>query len=117
MTVRRPLVHINGGIAELPAGDSVAGASGAAGNSVSAVVDFGTTPSDLVVASVSASWVSASSALQCDIAAGTGHDPEDVLLEQLRAIAVSIVAGVGFDVFVHAPYSTHGQYTVIIREV
>ncbi len=34
MTVRRPLVHINGGIAELPAGDSVAGASGAAGTGI-----------------------------------------------------------------------------------
>ncbi len=34
MTVRRPLVHINGGIAELPAGDSVAGASDAAGTGI-----------------------------------------------------------------------------------
>lgn len=111
MTVRRPLVHINGGIAELPAGDSVAG------NSVSTVVDFGTTPTDLVAVNVPASWVSAGSSLQCDIAAGAGHDPEDVLLEQLRALAANIVAGVGFDVLVHAPYSTHGQYTVTIREV
>src|SRR5690606_17462361 len=114
MTVRRPLVLIAGTMQELPTGDAVAGAIG---NSVSVSIDFGTTPTDLVAVNVPASWVSAGSSLQCDIAAGSGHDPEDVLLEQLRAIAANIVAGVGFDVFVHAPYSTHGQYTVNIREV
>jgi hypothetical protein len=78
-------------------------------------VDFGSA-GDVATASVSATWVTASTILICQVA-GTStadHDIEDALLEQITAHAYSINAGVGFSVRAHAPNGTWGRYNINI---
>lgn len=116
MAVRRPLVLVDGIPAELPQGDTVAGASGGGGGSGNAErveVDFGA-GSNYAEATVPAAWVASSSRIICSPAAPstTDHDPEDALLEGITASVISITDGVSFVIGVSAPSGTWGRYNI-----
>lgn len=115
MATRRPLVVISGVVQELPTSDTLpgGGGGGAAINTVTYNADFGSLGTFLNT-SISAAWVTAQTVFSCAVMPGAGHDPEDVLLDQVRAEVANPVAGVGFDINVYAPDSTWGQYTIHI---
>lgn len=89
-----------------------AGGGGGGLNTGSVTVDFGATPSDLAVVTVSETWVTATNHIFLSLEAfAADHDPEDVVLEQLTATVGNRVVGVSFDIFVAAPTSTWGRFT------
>lgn len=92
---------------------STTSAVGSNTNKVAYTADFGALGT-FISATVSAPWVTAQTVFTTGVMPGTGHDPEDVLLEQVRAEVANPVAGVGFDINVYAPDSTWGQYTIHI---
>ena len=65
------------------------------------------------VAEVSAPWATAASRIVCTPTgiATADHDPDDYVVENVSAIAVSIVPGAGFIVHATAPGGTWGRYT------
>jgi len=86
-------------------------------STVSVDVNFGSASGgegDIATATVSASWVGASSKIICApfAVATADHDPEDYALEGITAYATNISAGVGFDVIARAPNNTFGTYTI-----
>jgi hypothetical protein len=81
-------------------------------------IDFGLAENCFVSATVSATWVTASSVLSLTILPNVlDHDNEDALIEELKCSYGNIVDGVGFDVFIHAPNETWGRYKIKILGV
>jgi hypothetical protein len=73
-------------------------------------VDFGASGS-LATATLTASWITASSVLVVSPGGATDdHDPEDVLIEEIKA-SVSAVAAGSCTVMAFAPNGTWGRYT------
>ena len=73
-------------------------------------VDFGTSGS-LATATLTASWITASSVLVVTPGGATAdHDAEDVLIEEIKA-SVSAVANGSCTVMAFAPNDTWGRYT------
>ena len=89
------------------------GLGGGGGNGVVAVVDFGA-DSDFATATVTGqTWVTAGSKIAATLGAATSdHDLEDGVLEDISVAVGNLVAGVGFDIFAHAPSGSWGQYSV-----
>jgi hypothetical protein len=86
--------------------------------SVSVTVDFGSTQVDFKRVTVPAAWVRTTSRFSCNPHGATDtHTAEDALLERLRFGTDNIVAGVSFDLLVHAPSNTTGKYTIQVTQV
>lgn len=97
-----------------PAG--AAGAVGPAGptNVVEINVNFGAAPDTTATATVTGqAWVTATSKILVRPAgvATADHGAEDALIEEISAIALNRVVGVGFDVMAHSPAGSTGIYT------
>lgn len=86
--------------------------SGAAINSTTATVNFGTTDQQEASVTVAAAWVGASTALVVSpLATATAeHDPDDYAAEGVTASIQNVVAGVGFDVTASAPNGSFGRF-------
>lgn len=96
--------------------------SGGGGESQSATpqmaavtVDFGHAAGgeeSLVVAPVSAPWVTGASILSCLMAGvhPADHDPEDAALDGVSAFVADVQPGVGFNVVASAVHGTWGRY-------
>jgi hypothetical protein len=83
----------------------------------SATVDFGFASGgedSNTQVTVPATWVVSGSTIDClPVAVATAdHDPEDVVVEDIRAYTGNLVPGVSFDIFASAPNGTWGRYTV-----
>jgi hypothetical protein len=75
-------------------------------------VDFGT-DSDYLVITVPATWVASTSSIGFAVTPNLlDHDIEDCLLEQINCTYGNIVAGVSFDLHLHAPNGTWGRYNI-----
>lgn len=92
------------------------GGAGSNIHTAQATLNFGTSNQEDFNASVtvSASWVTASTTVLCNMFAKvtTDHDPDDYVVEGVSAIAGNIVPGVSFDVLGTAPQGTWGRYIV-----
>jgi hypothetical protein len=87
---------------------------GSAPNKIIVDVDFGAN-SDFIQQTVSASWISGTIALSACILPNTlDHDPEDVVLENIKVTFGNIVNATSFDIFIHAPETTWGRYKIHI---
>ncbi len=83
----------------------------------SATVDFGFASGGEdgnAQVTVPATWVVSGSIIDClPVAVATAdHDPEDVVLEDIRAYTGNLVPGVSFDIFASAPNGTWGRYAI-----
>lgn len=90
---------------------------GGSGNSVQAIVDFGTSgPIEETTArtTVSAPWVTASSSLIGMVIEGQNHTADEVASEQVTATVGNIQAGVGFDVVLSSLNGSSGKFLVAI---
>jgi len=88
------------------------------GNSVQAVVDFGTfepTEDTTARVTVSASWVVANQFLLCSVVEGQDHTDDEVAAEQVTATVGNIQAGVGFDVVLSSLNGSSGMFLVNVR--
>lgn len=83
------------------------------GEKVVVTVDFGA-GSDLATAVVTGqAWVTSASAITATLGSATAdHDAEDGLIEGITLTVADLVVGDGFTVYAHAPYGTHGQYSI-----
>lgn len=66
------------------------------------------------VTTVTASWVTAASAIAIQQAgiSSADHDPQDAILEGIVASATNIIPGVSFDIQAYAVNDTWGRYTM-----
>lgn len=76
-------------------------------------VDFGTTENSFASATVDAPWAG-TFPIHCApaLTATADHDPDDVLVEQIRAYTADVNPGVGFTLYAVAPNGTWGRYTI-----
>lgn len=80
--------------------------------SCTADVNFGVGDTTATVTVTGQAWVTAT----CKIVAfpsgetTADHDPEDALVEEMTAVVLNRVAGVGFDVTAHSPNGSAGTY-------
>jgi len=86
-------------------------------NTVTGQVDFGYASGgegNFATVTVAAAWVTPTSRIICSplLTATADHDPDDYVLEGLKAYPKNIVNGVGFDIAVEADYATWGKYNV-----
>jgi archaellum component FlaF (FlaF/FlaG flagellin family) len=87
-------------------------------NTVTADIDFGAAENDFAQVTVSASWVLSTSTISLTILPNSlDHDPEDVLLEELKCTYGNIIDNTSFDIYVHAPNNTFGRYKIKIQGV
>lgn len=91
------------------------GSTGPAGptNVVEVSIDFGAAVDTEATATVvGQAWVTAASKILVRPAGAStaDHAAEDALLEEIEAIAMNLVAGVGFDVLAHSPDGSTGVY-------
>lgn len=96
---------------QIPAGGTI--------NNLVVSVDFGSSRSDMVKVTVTGqSWVTTSSIVSALPIADTNyHSAEELLLEQISCTVTNLVNGTGFDLYVHAPNGTSGQYKINILGV
>lgn len=108
MTARNPLVVISGQIQELPAGDTVNGASGGSSSITQVEVDFGTTPVDSKVFTITDAAVTTASKIIAEVAydAPTGKDLDEIEMDTILVSPGQAAAG-SFQVFVR---TTDGSY-------
>lgn len=94
-------------------GPGAAPSGGAAVYTGQVAVDFGAN-GDLVIAAVTGqAWVTAAAGICLTIQPNPlDHSTEDVLLEQMLATVGDYVVGDGFSIYVHAPNSTWGRYSI-----
>lgn len=112
MAVRRAIVIISGDMQELPAGDTLAGASGGGSATVyTAIVDFGAGAAKVVKTTIANGAVSGGSIIAlCGHKAGAGRPADEVEMEPLVSSVGTVGSGT-FDVFTHATQGgAHGQY-------
>jgi len=77
------------------------------------LVDFSNEQESSIKVAVTASWVTSSTTLIVSLSPNQtagDHDPEDFLLEQISTMCSDVVDGVGFNLYVFAPYGTWGRY-------
>jgi hypothetical protein len=110
-------------------GTSQVGPQGPPGNTgvgatfaiVSGQVDFGCNSGsfgedDNAFVTIAATGVTSNSKIICQVDCSTStadHTTDDAVVECLTAYPQNLVAGVGFDVKVSAPFGTWGKYNVI----
>ena len=95
---------------QVPAGGTI--------NNLVVSVDFGANRSDMIKVTVTGqTWVTTSSIIVATVVPGLDHEAEEVLMEQISATVTNLVAGTGFDLYLHAPNSTWGRYKVNILGV
>jgi len=121
MAARRPLVVVSGAVQELPAGDTVIGASGGGGGGTrgKTTVDFGavggyattvvTGQAGILAGSVVRAWVQAD--------ATADHSVDEHGIACLSVVAGSIVPGTGFTIFAVANGVTRGLWTIARERV
>jgi hypothetical protein len=99
-----------------PSWQAPSGGAGSA-DSVEGTVDFGSGgETTFVSVVVAASWITTSKKLSYCILSVTG-DPEDAALEELHVTFGNIIANTSFEIFVHAPNGTTGQYKIQVTGV
>lgn len=91
-------------------GDTIMGVPGS--NLV--LMDFGTTETDITIVTVPATWVTVDSIIRVGLSlkATEDHDSEDYIVEELKVYTLNIIAGVSFDIILHAPNNSFGKYYV-----
>jgi hypothetical protein len=96
---------------QVPVGGSV--------NALTVAVDFGSSRSDMGKATVTGqAWVGTNSIIVATIVPKTSNNTiEELLLERLHVSVGNLVAGVGFDIYIHAPSGTYNQYNINILGV
>lgn len=80
-------------------------------------VDFGDPVEDATaMITVDAPWVTETSALAIRplAIAGTDHDPEDTIVEDIAFYIANVVPGVSFDVYASAPHDSWGRYSAYV---
>lgn len=85
-------------------------------STASATANFGTTSTTNTFVDVPAAWagsVPVFSVLVSPFSADHGY--EDVIVEQIHAVVGEITNGVSIRVYLHAPDSTWGRYTVTVK--
>jgi len=85
-------------------------------------IDFGKdgvlSENDLVITTVSASWVTSTTKIQCFVENdGTDHTGEDVYLENIVATVYNIVPNTSFDIIAVAHNLTWGRYKITYKEI
>lgn len=99
-----------------PSWQAPSGGGGSA-NAEEITLDFGSDGSTtLVTGTISCAWITTAKKLSFSIV-GVSRDAEDAALEQLHVSFGNIVANTSFDVFLHAPEGTTGEYTVQVTGV
>ena len=100
MTVRNPIVLIAGQLQELPAGDTVNGASGGTLTQSQTTVDFGLSPVDMASITVATAAITANSMvlLAVDTSGSADHSGDEHLVEEITFSYANIIPGVSFDI-------------------
>lgn len=85
-------------------------------------IDFGKdgvlSENDLVITTVSASWVTSTTKIQCFVENdGVDHAGEDVYLENIIATVYNIVPNTSFDIIAVAHNLTWGRYKITYKEI
>lgn len=106
MAVRRPIVNLNGQLAELPIGDTLPGGGGGGGNACTCTVDFGAYEHDASVVVTGQGWVTSTSIIVCTV------QGEEARIQSITANVDTLVDGVGFTVHAHAPDGAVGEFIV-----
>lgn len=125
MTVRKPLVAINGKIHELPTGDTVEGATGGGGGGLTAAdlaisgtatVDFGSYPGDVIATTTVMGQDTIGTNAQIDAwimgVDSADHNAYEHMIAPIQVRAGNIVPGVGFDIFAVSTTRLTGQFAV-----
>lgn len=91
---------------------------GSSSNTVTGIVDFGVpepTEDTTARVTVSATWVTAGSVLQCSVVEGQDHTDDEVAAEQVTVTVGNIQPGVGFDIVMSAPNGASRKFLVNVR--
>lgn len=116
MTSRNALVLINGSIQELPSGDTLNGAGGAASISKgTATIDFGNGSTDTTAVVTGQSTITTSNLVEAWIfPSNTANNTADNhWVEDITVLAGNIVDNTGFTIYAKSNTGkAHGQYTV-----
>ena len=110
MATRNPLVLINGQLQELPAGDSVAGAGGAA-TVYSVVLDLGATPVRSATRTFADSnAVTSSKVVMTCAGPADGRSLDELEMDMVRCVAACLANGTISVVVTGDPGQISGQY-------
>lgn len=75
-------------------------------------IDFGPDETTLATADIAAPWTTdAPITLTPTGEATEDHDPEDALIEEIRAYAINQQPGIGYTAIAYAPNGTWGRHT------
>jgi hypothetical protein len=91
-------------------------------NSGTVNIDFGNdgqlTENDLVITTVSAPWITATTKINCFVENdGVDHSDEDVYLENIIATVYNIVPNTSFDIIAVAHNLTWGKYKITYKQI
>lgn len=106
-----------GGATKFLREDGTWAAPSGGGSANATIVDVPLAGTDASVVVTGLAWASSAAKFAVSVLAGTGMDPREPLLEEVRASIGDIVDGVGFTVYGYAPTGSFGTFKVHVVQV